>query len=612
MRRKRMIAGVIGLVFVGLVGCQLFEHDKQKTLTMPAMSDMQPENFIIGDPEIMDWGGHYLKNDAFFAINVPVVGAMKITYSITTGSTFMLFVETSAATKMEIGLQTVNGVVDVVDSVCVTYAENVMAFARVPSGIVKVTQHNATHYQRADRDDETQNWWPSDAAFSFGVLDTQLKTVCVVTNGVLGVTEISETFPKTTPSTVQAKDEDGDGVADTSDNCPAAANADQTDADGDGKGDACDNCPATANADQKDTDSDAQGDVCDPDDDNDTLLDGVDNCPLVANADQNDMNSNGSGDACDAACVYEPTNACRVKNTNDIGTGSLRGVLELGATCPTITFACSGTTITLETGQLTLANSVKIDGGSGVTISGNNISRVFYVNSGVNASFDKLTITEGRVGTGPTCPDNCGGGIYNDNGAITVNGTVSRNTAGAGGGIYNGYGNATVSGIVSANAATYGGGGIYNYHGNINVSATVSANTAGINGGGLNNNYGTTMVSGEVSNNRANDGGGGIYIFYGKVTISGTISENTAAGLYGGGGIYNDANGDASTLELLTSAKITSNHANNGRGGGIYSRDIAPGIATVTGANTSTVFSNTASSCPDYWYNAGCVTLPLP
>lgn len=38
-------------------------------------------------------------------------------------------------------------------------------------------------------------------------------------------------------------DQDGDGVNDSCDNCPANANADQTDSDGDGAGDACDACP---------------------------------------------------------------------------------------------------------------------------------------------------------------------------------------------------------------------------------------------------------------------------------------------------------------------------------------------------------------------------------
>ena len=39
-------------------------------------------------------------------------------------------------------------------------------------------------------------------------------------------------------------DSDGDGVLDSSDNCPNLPNADQADADGDGVGDACDACPA--------------------------------------------------------------------------------------------------------------------------------------------------------------------------------------------------------------------------------------------------------------------------------------------------------------------------------------------------------------------------------
>lgn len=59
-------------------------------------------------------------------------------------------------------------------------------------------------------------------------------------------------------------DSDGDGIANTSDNCPLLANANQTDFDGDGDGDACDNCPDDSNPDQVDTDADTIGDVCDP------------------------------------------------------------------------------------------------------------------------------------------------------------------------------------------------------------------------------------------------------------------------------------------------------------------------------------------------------------
>jgi hypothetical protein len=84
------------------------------------------------------------------------------------------------------------------------------------------------------------------------------------------------------PVVTPPKDADGDGVADTSDNCPAIANANQADADGDGTGDACesivtpptdtdgdrvsdasDNCRTTINPAQADSDNDAAGDACD-------------------------------------------------------------------------------------------------------------------------------------------------------------------------------------------------------------------------------------------------------------------------------------------------------------------------------------------------------------
>jgi FG-GAP repeat protein/thrombospondin type 3 repeat protein len=58
-------------------------------------------------------------------------------------------------------------------------------------------------------------------------------------------------------------DADGDGVADSADNCPNLANPTQADADQDLIGDACDNCPITANADQADADGDLVGDACD-------------------------------------------------------------------------------------------------------------------------------------------------------------------------------------------------------------------------------------------------------------------------------------------------------------------------------------------------------------
>lgn len=129
-------------------------------------------------------------------------------------------------------------------------------------------------------------------------------------------------------------DQDGDGVLDTVDNCPAVSNANQTDTDQDGMGDACDacpgdpqndadadgvcgtldNCPGVANTNQANADGDAFGDVCDAcpqDPANDIDQDGrcadVDNCPAIANSDQANMDGDPLGDACDP-CPVDPEN----------------------------------------------------------------------------------------------------------------------------------------------------------------------------------------------------------------------------------------------------------------------------------------------------------------
>jgi len=70
------------------------------------------------------------------------------------------------------------------------------------------------------------------------------------------------------------------------------------DPDGDGVPDSSDNCPDDSNADQADNDGDGAGDACDTDDDNDGVLDGPDNCQFEFNPDQIDDNADGFGDAC--------------------------------------------------------------------------------------------------------------------------------------------------------------------------------------------------------------------------------------------------------------------------------------------------------------------------
>ena len=99
--------------------------------------------------------------------------------------------------------------------------------------------------------------------------------------------------------------------------CTSPSSAD-TDSDGIANED--DNCPDAANPNQTNSDLDAEGDACDTDDDNDGVLDDDDNCVTIANADQRDRDGDGLGDACDPE--NPPECDCTDLQTCDEATGT--------------------------------------------------------------------------------------------------------------------------------------------------------------------------------------------------------------------------------------------------------------------------------------------------
>ncbi len=103
---------------------------------------------------------------------------------------------------------------------------------------------------------------------------------CVCDSGWSG--DVCDTFDDT----------DGDGVADSLDNCPNVSNPAQENNDADSYGNACDNCDDTTNQDQQDSDGDGVGDPCD-------------NCKLVRNPTQADADNDGIGTACQYPLVCE-------------------------------------------------------------------------------------------------------------------------------------------------------------------------------------------------------------------------------------------------------------------------------------------------------------------
>jgi hypothetical protein len=327
-----------------------------------------------------------------------------------------------------------------------------------------------------------------------------------------------------------------------------------------------------------------------------------------------------------------------VTNNNDSGSGSLRAAIASAHNNETIVFASSlnGQTITLTSGELLIKKGLTISGpgASLLTISGNNLSRVFDVTSPAvqQVTLNGLTLENGVGGgnynqgggienTGTLTINNCtitncsagqGGGIDNQAGAtLTVNNsTVSNITSGGGinnygtltvsastlsgnqgGGITNNYAstltvtNSTLSGNVGFNGV---GGGIYNL-GTATVSNSTLSGNSGQGGAIRNDDNGSLTVSGcTLSGNTGTNGGGGIWVLSGTVTVSGSTLTGNSAGPLGGGGIL--IYGGTLTLTNDTMGSNTT----TGHGGGIY---IAAGAnVSLDSFTVANIINNTDSS----------------
>ncbi|MCF7732297.1 MAG: DUF1573 domain-containing protein [Akkermansiaceae bacterium] len=284
------------------------------------------------------------------------------------------------------------------------------------------------------------------------------------------------------------------------------------------------------------------------------------------------------------------------RDTNGV---SLREAVLLAPPDAAITFdpTLEDEVITLTGGQFLLDKNLTIDGSAfpgGMTLSGNNASRLFEIASGATVVICALNLTEGFA------PE--GGAVLN-HGELTINrSTVSGNRA------------ADPYALISSH-----GGGIVNY-GTLTINySTVSDNRAesydpsdpfgspyGEAGGGVANHGYLTINNSTISGNRAsnlNSGfsyfpteGGGIANYGAAAINNSTISGNSAVGQAPaearGGAIYNY--GSSLTLDHVT---IAANSADTG-GGGLYSDSSIMPDSTL---KNSIIAGNTAPSGPDLW-----------
>ncbi|MCQ4159243.1 hypothetical protein NON00_04815, partial [Roseomonas sp. GC11] len=177
------------------------------------------------------------------------------------------------------------------------------------------------------------------------------------------------------------------------------------------------------------------------------------------------------------ATTYTVTQAADSGNTATSGTLSWAISQANANPGSTITFSSSlaNTTLVISAPLPIISSSVTIDGSgaSGLTISGNNQNRVFFVDGGT-VTVENLTIANGRA-TGGNGASGGGGGlgaggaIFVNSGALAVsNVTFSSNSAvgGTGGDVTRGSGNAGgggggLGGSGGAPSDGAGGGGGY-------------------------------------------------------------------------------------------------------------------------------------------------------
>jgi len=338
------------------------------------------------------------------------------------------------------------------------------------------------------------------------------------------------------------------------------------------------------------------------------------NTATVTSTTSDSSSENNSASA--GTIVFTCLNTVTVTTNADSGAGSLRQAIADACDGATISFDMSQVVspITLTTGELSINKNLTIQGpgASPLTISGNNASRVFNIQSGQTVDVSDLTITNGKATGG-----NNGGGVLNS-GTLTLTNCnlFSNSTANNGGGIFNSgpsltLNNCNIGGAAAgqSNTAIFSGAGVFSNSGTLSITAgsfvansagaqgggaiQVAGGTATINGvaisqnhafisfgGGIGSTGGTTSLVNSLIATNTGSSGGALWNNGGNITVvNSTLSGNSATGA--GGGVRSDSG----TL-TLTNVTLTNNRSDSDNSGGEQGGGISRVGGTVTLQNT--------------------------
>ena len=273
------------------------------------------------------------------------------------------------------------------------------------------------------------------------------------------------------------------------------------------------------------------------------------------------------------------------------------------------------------TGDLDITDNVTIIGTDQVTtvIDGGGLYRVLHIHPGYTVEISSVTIQNGDVPSED--PSDAGGGVYNDDGTITLtDSTITGNLAAWGGGIFNNQGTANLTNCSVNDNTAQRGGGIYNTNYSTITSATLTLTNCSVNdntawngdGGGIINKgvefSQVTLLNSIVSGNEATayfGDGGGIANYHGLTIIGSIIAGNTsnqrAGGIASGGTLTitnssisnNTAESDGGGISMTGTAQISNSVINGNNAGDNGAGIFNWGTATLTNV---TISGNSANS----------------
>jgi hypothetical protein len=222
----------------------------------------------------------------------------------------------------------------------------------------------------------------------------------------------------------------------------------------------------------------------------------------------------------------------------------------------TITFNCGATDAVMTVNTSATNKSVVIDGGSRMTLSGEDLRQLFIVTGSGNLTLNNINLVDGEGFAGAAIA------ITSANATVTINNSfLSSHNAGNnnGGAIFN-VGTLTINNSnLGANRSTKFGGAIFNNGGTVTITNSTLINNEAQEGGAVFHSEGTlTIDRSAVRTNRATSQGGGLYLNTGAaVVVNSTFFDNRAAA--GGGAIFLKGN----TL-TVTNATFNKNRADTG------------------------------------------------